>query len=182
LRTDGSIAYGTALLFILMMQVNTIFSAYDESLLKGKELDFFTIEWYESDKRILRKKTAKGVDIAIKRSIPVQPLQNNDILICDGQSAVLIGVKPCECIVVFPRNAIEIGTVCYDIGNKHIPVSLSQQEIVLPYDKPTFCLLEKNGFVLKVETRIFNNQLRHNIPQHAHQSDSFIDKLIKLTT
>lgn len=165
-----------------MMQINSIFSACDESLLEGKELDFFEIEWYESDKRILRKKTTKGVDIAIKRSIPLQPLLNNDILICEGQSAVLIAVKPCECIVVFPRNAMEIGTVCYDIGNKHIPVSLTEKEIVLPYDKPAFCLLEKNGFELKVETRIFTNQLRHNIPQHAHQPDSFIDKLIKLTS
>ena len=163
------------------MLISSIFSSYNESVLDGKELDFFVIEWYESDKRILRKKTAKGVDVAIKRNTPILPLLHQDILFCEGNTAILIAVKPCECIVVYPRSPIEIGTVCYDIGNKHIPLSLSEKEIVLPFDKPTFCLLEKNGFELKVETRIFDNQLRNNIPQHAHQSDTLFDKLIKLT-
>lgn len=163
------------------MLVTSIYAPYNESLLEGKELDFFEIEWYESDKRILRKKTGRGIDIAIKRGVPIQPLLNNDILICEEKTAVLIAVKPCECIVVLPRNVMEVGTVCYDIGNKHIPVSLAESEIVIPFDKPTYCLLEKNGFEIRTEVRIFSNQLRHNIPQHGHQSDSLIDKLIKLT-
>ena len=163
------------------MVISSIFSSYDESLLVGKDLDFFSIDWYESDKRILRKKTEKGIDIAIKRGIPILPLLHHDILLCEGNTVVLIVVKPCECIVIYPRNPMEIGTVCYDIGNKHIPISLNEKEIVLPFDKPTFFLLEKNGFELKVETRIFNNQLRNNIPQHAHQTDTLFDKLIKLT-
>lgn len=164
------------------MLLNTIYAAYDPSLVKDRELDYFTIDWYESNKRILRKKTAKGIDISIKRSIPVQSLLHNDILVCDDRSAILIAVKPCKCIIVFPRNAMELGTVCYDIGNKHIPVSLTETEIVLPFDRPTFLLLEKNGFDLKVEERIFENQLRSNIPQHGHQPDSLLEKIIKLTT
>ncbi len=71
------------------MLVTSIYAAYNEALLKGKELDFFEIEWYESDKRILRKKTGKGVDIAIKRTIPIQPLLNNDILVYEEKRAVL---------------------------------------------------------------------------------------------
>ena len=164
------------------MLLNTIYAAADASLTEGKELDYFTIEWYESNKRILRKKTSKGIDISIKRSIPFQPLQHHDILTCGETTATLIAVKPCQCIVVYPRNVLEIGTVCYDIGNKHIPISLTATEIVLPFDRPTFCLLEKNGLDLKVEDRIFQHQLRNNIPQHEHQSDSLLDKIIKLTT
>lgn len=164
------------------MLLTAIYSAADPRLLEGKELDYFYIEWYESDKRILRRKTEKGVDISLKRSVPLWSLQDQDILCLMDKTVVLIAIRPCECIVVYPRNAVEIGTVCYDIGNKHIPISLTATEIALPYDRPTFCLLEKNGFELKVEMRIFKNQLRNNIPQHEHQSDSLFEKLIKLTT
>ena len=47
-----------------------------------------------------------------------------DVLYEDELSIIAIHILPCEVIVIKPRNAYEIAAVCYEIGNRHVPLAL----------------------------------------------------------
>ncbi len=56
----------------------------------GKTIDYLDLEWFETTKRIQRKKTRQGVDIAIKFLREGQRLREGDILYEDGEKAITL--------------------------------------------------------------------------------------------
>ena len=128
-----------------MLLISNIVSGFTPSLLENKKIEYFELEWYETTKRILRKKTNEGTDVAIKRS-NTEPMNQDDILFIDDNKAILVAILPCECICLSPKTIIEMGSICYDIGNKHIPVFFEESKVLIPYDKPTFELFQKMGY------------------------------------
>lgn len=165
-----------------MILISKILSVNNPSLIENKQLDYFELEWYESTKRIIRKKTAAGIDVALKRAT-TEALNQDDILFVDDKTAILVSILPCECIAISPKSMIEMGSICYDIGNKHIPIFLEDAKVVIPYDKPTFEQFKKLGYELVVSHQKLTNALRTNIPQHGHfdEKEGLFNKIMKLT-
>src|SRR5690349_15193200 len=91
---------------------------------EGREIDVLELEWFETTKRIQRKRTQNGMEIAIKFMREGQRLHQDDILYADEQKVVVVNIKPCDAIVITPVSMLEMGTVCYEIGNKHMPLFL----------------------------------------------------------
>ena len=165
-----------------MLLISNIVSGFTPSLLENKKIEYFELEWYETTKRILRKKTNEGTDVAIKRSNTV-PMNQDDILFIDVNKVILVTILPCQCICLSPKNMVEMGSICYDIGNKHIPVFFEESKVLIPYDKPTFEQFQKLGYEPIVTQQKLTNALRTNIPQHGHIDDKegFFNKIMKLT-
>ena len=79
--------------------------------IEGLEIDLLEIEWFETTKRIQRKRTNLGVEIAIKFIQEGQRLNHDDILYQDDKKAIVINIKPCEAIVMTPSSLLKMGTI-----------------------------------------------------------------------
>ncbi|MDO4641235.1 MAG: urease accessory protein UreE [Neisseria sp.] len=131
------------------------------------ERDTVEIEWYEADRRILRKTTASGRDVAFRLLREGQRLAHGDLVHADNKLAINVAIKPSEVIVLSPKTLPDMARVCYEIGNKHSPLFLDGNEVIMPYDKPMFLWLEAAGFQPKQDCRRLSHALKANSAQGA---------------
>lgn len=140
--------------------------------LEGFEIDVLELEWYEMTKRIQRKVTKGGMEVAIKFLREGQRLTEGDIIYIDDKKAVVVRIIPTDAIVVAPKSMNEMGTLCYEIGNKHMPIFLQNNEILMPFEEPMFRWLVASGFNPIKEVRTLHNLLKSNVEVHGHGSGS----------
>lgn len=139
--------------------------------LSGLKTDFLELEWYEVSKTTMRKKTRNGVEIAIRKNNR-KPLENGDLLYVDKEFYIELHINPCDTIVIRPRTMREMGTVCFEIGNQHIPIHIdAENNLYVAYEAPLFNLLQEAGYDASVEKRQLLNthELRiGNKHMHSH--------------
>lgn len=111
-----------------------------------KQIDYVSIDWFERDKRLLRKTTDKGEEIGIK--IPV-PLNENDIIYEDESRIIAVTIAPCDLISVKISGIREMGRLCFELGNRHLSLAIGEDEVKCPFDEPTFEYLKRLGFNAK---------------------------------
>lgn len=115
--------------------------------------DQLEIEWYETSKAIIRRQTAGGRDVALRRSSRT-PLQDGQVLWHDEQACIRVHIRPCACLVVSPRSMQEMGRVCFEIGNMHLPIYIDdEQQVSVAYDSPLHTFLERSGYAVAVTTK-----------------------------
>ncbi|EEI92446.1 urease accessory protein UreE domain protein [Sphingobacterium spiritivorum ATCC 33300] len=121
---------------------------------RGLETDYLELEWYEAEKGILRRFTTGGREIGF-RNQTAQSLENGDVIFRDTSLCVAIRILPCLCLVIHPANMLEMANVCFEIGNRHLPVSIrSSSEVVIAYEDPLYRLLVKQGYQTVIEDRV----------------------------
>lgn len=147
-----------------------------------KIVDYLDLEWFETTKRIQRKKTRGGTDIAIKFLREGQRLREGDILFEDDEKVVAINVLETEALIMSPVSLLEMGTVCYEIGNKHIPLFIQEDKVLLPFEMPMFRWLEASGFKPERKYVKLLNLLKSNVEPHGHGSlgSSIFNKILKM--
>lgn len=128
-----------------MILVQNILGNISSFNAEAKCIDEVNIEWYEVNKRILKKISSKGLEVGIKFEKP-RKLNEGDILFIDEKSVLVVSILPCEVISIVPAHMHDMGRICYEIGNKHIPLFFNEAEILVCYDEPLMKLLEKQGF------------------------------------
>ncbi len=130
-------------------------------------IDKLIIEWYETSKRILHKKTVGGIPVTLKFLNRNPDLKDGDILWQDQHTAIVIEIKPCECIVITPGNMLEAAAVCYEIGNRHLPLFYEANELLIPFESPIHNLLSAVGYSLKIEERKLKSRFKTTVLPHA---------------
>ncbi|MCT3762101.1 urease accessory protein UreE [Elizabethkingia anophelis] len=164
------------------MIINECIGNIKDISVAGKIIDYLDLEWFETTKRIQRKKTRQGVDIAIKFLREGQRLREGDILYEDGKKAIVVNVLETEAIVITPTSMLEMGTVCYEIGNKHIPLFIQEDKVLLPFEMPMYRWLEASNFRPERQTVKLLNLLKSNVEPHGHGSigSSLFTKILKM--
>jgi urease accessory protein len=147
-----------------------------------KPIDYLDLEWFEATKKIQRKKTRQGEDIAIKFLREGQRLREGDILFEDEQKIIVVTILETEAIVISPSSMLEMGTVCYEIGNKHIPLFIQQDKVLLPFEMPMYRWLEVSGFKPEKQSVKLLNLLKSNVEPHGHGSlgSTIFTKILKM--
>jgi len=149
----------------------------------GRSIDHLSLEWYECNKRILHKKTNNGRELSIKFLKEAQCLQQDDVLYADDEFVIAIEIIPCEVMVIKPGSMYEMAFVCYEIGNKHLPLFYEQEELLMPYEAPTYRMLQAAGFTPELKIKKLQNQLKTSVAAHAHAGgESLFSRIMKLTT
>lgn len=146
------------------------------------EVDVLEIEWFETTKRIQRKRTKAGMEIAIKFMKEGQRLHQGDILYLDDELAVVVHIKPCDAIVMTPNSLLEMGTICYEIGNKHLPLFIQNDQIMMPFEMPMFRWLEASGYSPDKQTVQLLHLLKSNVAPHGHGNASLFSKILNLAS
>ncbi len=156
-------------------------------IITTQEIDYVELEWWELSKRIQRKRTTAGRDIAMKFMAESIAMKVGDILYMDDDCAVVVRVLPTPTIVLSPQTMHEMATICYEIGNKHMPLFIDGDDILLPYEAPMYKWLVSAGYEPKQEERVLENRLKSNAANHHHtheeeHRESLFEKVINFAS
>jgi urease accessory protein len=152
---------------------------------EGRAIDRLSLEWYETSKRILTKRTGSGREVVLKFLAEAPNLQQDDVLYADENCLIVVEVLSCDAIMLKPTSMYQMAYACYEIGNKHLPLFYQDNTLLLPYDAPVYRMLQAAGFEPQLGKRKLLYQLRTTVAPHTHPGDgkeSFFSRILKLTT
>lgn len=149
--------------------------------INNRNIDWLPLEWYEAGKRILRRQTRAGQDIALKFLNKNPALTQGDVLYESDRLIIAVEILPCEVLVIQPANLFEMASVCYEIGNKHLPLFFDKDELLVPFEMPLFRLLSAQGYVIKQDKRKLLYPLKTTVAPHAHSNNSLFSKIMQFT-
>lgn len=161
-----------------MIVVETILEAIPAGNRVRDELE---LEWFETGKRVLRRKTTHGREIALRFLQEAPALQEGDILWIDEHTLISVSILPADAIVLTPLTMADMAAICYEIGNKHLPLFLSENQVLIPFEAPLFKWLDARGYKPVKEQRTLSNMLRSNVLPHNHNTSLF-SKIMQLTS
>ncbi len=148
----------------------------------SKTIDCIEFEWYESNKRIQRKKTISGKEVSLKFLNDNPSLTQGDILFEDEETIIVIEILSCECLVVAPKNMFEMASICYEIGNKHLPLFFENDELLVPFEMPLYKLLTAQGYLVKQEQRKLLQPLKTTVAPHSNNGETLFSKIMKIAS
>lgn len=146
-----------------------------------RNIDYLPIEWYETGKRILRKPTRAGRDMALRFLKESPALADGDILYADDQTVIAVEILPCDAMTIKMTTPSAIAAACYEIGNRHLPLFLEENELLAPFEDPLFRWLTANGYNPTRQERKLLHALRSTIIAHDHGGPSLFSKILQLT-
>ena len=151
----------------------------------GKRIiDTVSLEWYEVSKRILHKRTSNGEDLILKFMGENQHLSQDDILYYDEERVIAVDILPCEVMIIHPADMFQVASVCYEIGNRHLPLFINDDEILIAFERPLFRLLCASGYNLERGYRKLTNPLKTTVSAHVDSgsSETLFSKIMKLSS
>lgn len=166
---------------IIQTIIGTLQTLKQQQQITTQMLDTVSLQWFEADRRIIRTTTTGGREIAFRLLKEGQRLHHEDVVYLDKQLAIVVQIEPSEVMVLAPQTLPEMARACYEIGNKHTPLFLDGNELLLPFDKPLFEWLQAAGFTPTRQQRRLSDQLRANSApgvggghSHAHSHNHHI--------
>ena len=132
----------------------------------GKTVDYIFLEWFETRKRILTKLSQYQRMVSLQFLDKNPELTEGDIL-WEGESDIIaVGVLPCDCLVIQPADLLETAAICYEIGNKHLPLFYEAGALLVPFEMPLFSILQLQGFSVMREQRKLLRPLKTSVAAH----------------
>ena len=131
-----------------------------------KEIRYVTIEWFERDKKVLRKALDSGEEIGIRCS---QSLNEDDIIFEDENSMIVVNIAPCDLIKTTVTSMHEMGRLCFELGNRHLSLAITSDQVRCPYDAPTLEYLRRIGFASEKVHERFDGYIECKAHGHTHE-------------
>lgn len=139
----------------------------------NRNIDYVMLDWYETNKRILHKKTILGREIAMKFLNENPQLSVGDIVYEDDFNLIAIDIKECDAIIILSGSMHEMAAVCYEIGNRHLPLFYQNEELLVAYEAPLFALLTAAGYKVELAKRKLLKPLKTTVTSHGNSSGLF---------
>ncbi len=143
--------------------------------------DWLELHWYETRKRILRKITRGGREVSLKFLRENAELTEGDVLLEKDDLLIAVTVIPCSCIVIRPENLYQAASVCYEIGNRHLPLFFDGGDLLVPFEKPLLLLLQAQGYAVETAERRLLQPLSTTVSPHG-ESSSLFTRIMKLSS
>jgi len=122
--------------------------------LEGKQRDTLCLTWEE--RRWTRKRivTSGGRDVAL--ALPTGSLlRPGDIVAVEGDWYLEIEGKPEPVLAVTPKDRREAIRIAFDVGNRHFPVAIVGDDLLVPDDTAMEQLLTRLGAAWKRCAAVF---------------------------
>lgn len=131
----------------------------------NKNIDWVELEWEELNKRILRKQTEGGKDVSISLESSGH-LHYGDVLYEDEDTLIAIRTKLEKVYVITPKTMREMGKMAFEIGNRHTPCIIEDNEILVRYDHTLEKLMDEVGVIYEQSERRFKEPFKYKGHQH----------------
>lgn len=183
MRASAAGGDGAAIFFILNhMLIQEKIGRAENFLLEGRVIDVLPVEWYETGKRIMRKVTRGGREVSLRFLREGPSLSEGDVLFADEGVVIVVEVVPCMAMVIRMASLSMVASVCYEIGNRHLPLFIEEGILLAPFDEPLYRWLAAGGFEVIQEERKLLYPLRSTVAGHVHDgSGSLFSKILQMT-
>jgi urease accessory protein len=112
--------------------------------LAGKERDVLRLSWHE--RRWTRRRTVTGSGRAIALALPTGTLlAPGEVIAVDADWFLVVEARPEPVLAVFPRSADEAVWIAFDVGNRHFPLALAGDALLVPDDTAMEQMLARTG-------------------------------------
>ncbi len=116
----------------------------DRAALVGKERDTLRLTWEERRWTRKRVMTSGGREVAL--ALPTgSRLEPGAILAVEGDWYLAVEGRPEPVLAVTPRDRAEAITVAFEVGNRHFPLALEGELLLVPDDIAMEQLLSRLG-------------------------------------
>lgn len=153
------------------MVVKSVLGRLPDYPVGTRKVEKVWLEWFELEKKRMRKALESGEEIGIclDSSDPHGHghLHEGDVLYADAERVIAAAVAPCDLTVIEVTGMIEMGRLCFELGNRHLSLKIEENKVTIPYDEPTFHYLDKMGFCLEKVEGCFS----HFTVCHGHGHD-----------
>lgn len=119
----------------------------------NRKVDYILLEWHETNKRNLQKRTVGGIEVKIEFIIENPLLSEGDIVYEDDFNVIAIDVIECDTIVLRPKSMIEMGRICNEIGESHQQAFYQLDEILIAFEDSLFRSFSAAGYDISIEKR-----------------------------
>jgi urease accessory protein len=126
----------------------------EPAALEGKERDTLWLTWEE--RRWTRKRivTTQGRDVAL--ALPTGSLlRPGDVVAVEADWYLEVEGRPEPILAITPRDRNEAIRVAFDVGNRHFPVAISGDDLLVPDDTAMEQLLTRLGVAWKRAAAVF---------------------------
>lgn len=131
----------------------------------GVPIDFVLLDWFEADSKRLRKTTEGGREIGVAVN---EKLDDGDILYTDSEVCIAVKLAECELTKITVSSMEEMGRLCFEIGNRHLSLKITENEVLIPYDVPTEQHLKNLGFSCEKIIGKFDSFIVCKAHGHSH--------------
>lgn len=101
--------------------------------LSGLERDTVTLDWGERRKARQKVTSASGVELAL--ALPTGSiLEEGEIIHRNGTSYVVVEAAKEDVLYLYPEHAEDYALIAYEIGNRHLPLSISGSWLATPFE------------------------------------------------
>lgn len=96
--------------------------------------EHIAIEWFETGRSLIKRNTSTGTPTQLSRRF-AKYLQDGQIVYQNQELFVRIVIRPCVCMMLRTNDAVAIGSFCFDVGNRHLPIfSVDDNAFAVAYD------------------------------------------------
>ena len=147
--------------------------------MRERLVDVLELEWYETGKRIMRKQTRAGKDVAMRFLKESPALMEGDVLYADECTVIVVEIISCETMVIRMGSVQAVASVCYEIGNRHLPLFYEGDELMAPFEEPLYRWLEAGGYEVYRVRRKLLYPLRSTVAAHVHDGGGLLSKILR---
>ncbi len=127
----------------------------DQAELRGKERDTLRLAWEERRWTRKRVTTARGREVAL--ALPTgSVLQPGTVLAVEAEWYLAVEGRPEPVLAVAPRDRAEAIRVAFEVGNRHFPLALGGELLLVPDDTAMEQLLSRLGVHWERCHRVFD--------------------------
>lgn len=169
MRATKCCADGSEIFFILgvgLIVEKILGNLSDFEDLKGFHLEKIYINSDDSLKKILRLKSDHDREFGLSLDKNSPNLQDGDIIFKDDKSIVAIFIKTQKVLKIAPKNMQEMGELAHFLGNRHLPIQLENDCILMQYDRLIESELAQKNIAFEAIFIKLQNAFKHQ--SHSH--------------
>ncbi len=140
----------------------------------NKEVCEVLFDWYELEKKRIKKIAQDGTEIGIALE---EPMMEGDILGETDSKIYVVVLKECDLIKISINSIEEMGRAGFELGNRHLSLEIGSDYIKTIYDPVTYEYLIKKGFTVKKVYEHFSHYIvckghdHSNTHSHEHHHE-----------
>jgi urease accessory protein len=145
--------------------IDCLNSSASQEDLRAREEDKLVLNWEQRRWMRGRFTTERGrkIGIALPTGTTVVP---GSILYVGADWFLKIEAAVESVLEIVPSNCAEAVKIAFEVGNRHFPLALHENKILVPDDKPMIRLLERLGVPWERRQTIFDPIVSTHLHQH----------------
>ena len=150
-----------------MVVITTPQVAATQQSLHGKERDTLSLTWEERRWTRKRVRTSGGRDVAL--ALPTGSLLRPGAVVAVEEDWYLV-IEGCPepVLAVAPRDRAEAVRIAFDVGNRHFPLAIDGEGLLVPDDTAMEQLLTRLGARWERRQAVFEPEGSGGSSGHAH--------------